>query len=48
MTIENFLAWKTKFDAEMAESNKRKLDNDTTKNKLSGINADLGYILQFY
>ena len=36
MTIENFLAWKTKFDAEMAELNKCKLENDPNKSKLSG------------
>lgn len=35
-TVENFLAWKTKFDAEMAELNKRKLENDPSKSKLSG------------
>ena len=38
MTIENFLAWKTKFDAEMAELNKQKLENDPIKSKLTGEN----------
>lgn len=36
VTIENFLAWKTKFDAEMAEVSKRKQDSDSIKNKLTG------------
>ena len=36
VTIENFLAWKTKFDAEMAELNKRKNDNEIAKSKLTG------------
>ena len=37
VTIENFLLWKAKFDAEMAELNKQKLENDPTKSKLSGL-----------
>ena len=37
MTLENFLAWKTKFDAEMSEFNKMKLENDPTRSKLTGI-----------
>ena len=36
MTLENFLAWKTKFDAEMSELNKMKLENDPTRSKLTG------------
>lgn len=36
VTIENFLAWKTKFDAEMTEVSKRKQDSDSMKNKLTG------------
>lgn len=36
VTIENFLAWKAKFDAEMVELNKKKLSNDPMKNKLTG------------
>ncbi|XP_045197586.2 RWD domain-containing protein 1-like [Mercenaria mercenaria] len=36
VTIENFLAWKTKFDAEMAELCKQKNDNETAKSKLTG------------
>ncbi|KAL4232573.1 RWD domain-containing protein 1 [Mactra antiquata] len=35
-TIENFLAWKTKFDAEMAEKSKRKVEVDNAKSKLTG------------
>jgi hypothetical protein len=36
VTIENFLAWKTKFDAEMAELNKNRNDNEIARSKLTG------------
>ncbi|KAH3727403.1 RWD domain-containing protein 1-like [Dreissena polymorpha] len=36
VTIESFLAWKTKFEAEMAELRKRKAESDILKNRLSG------------
>lgn len=36
VTIENFLAWKAKFEAEMSELNKQTNDNETAKSKLTG------------
>lgn len=37
VTIENFLAWKRKFDSEMAELNKNKVDDDVNaKSKYTG------------
>ena len=37
MTIETFLNWKEKFDAEIAAIKKRKGLNDTGPKKLTGI-----------
>ena len=36
VTIENFLAWKTKFDSEMIVLNKQKMELEAMKNKLTG------------
>ena len=36
VTIENFLAWKAKFDAAMAEVDKKKSQTDPFSKKLSG------------
>jgi len=36
VTIESFLAWQTKFDAEMAELKRQKCKEDTAVKKLSG------------
>jgi len=38
VTIETFLAWKVKFDSELAELQRQKGKDDVTNKKLTGAN----------
>ena len=48
VTIETFLAWKTKFDAEMDEIKRRQGKLNTTNNKLSGKSQILTVHAEFF
>lgn len=39
VTVETFLAWKTKFDAEMAEMKKEKVHKEKTKGLTGNIHS---------
>lgn len=39
VTVETFLAWKTKFDAEMAELKKEKVQKEKTKGLTGNIHS---------